>query len=98
MNGTSFDPNPGPFGAGPFAWRANQRPKGAPTRWVNRPLDYQLIERAKELLPSKLTVGAALRTSVEKALRDGRFGRAVEVESVVKRLRRMADRRRLFEP
>ena len=71
LNGTSFDANPGPLGAGPFAWRANRRPKGAPTRWVNRPLDEELIQRAKELLPSKLTYGAALRMAVEEAQETG---------------------------
>jgi hypothetical protein len=90
LNGTSFS-GPGPLGVGRFVWRPNRRPKGAPSKTVDAELDYQLIQRAKDLLPLKKTVGSALRTSIEEARKEGKFGE-VEIESQIKRLRRKAGR------
>jgi hypothetical protein len=90
LNGTSFS-GPGPLGVGQFVWRPNRRPKGAPSKTVDAELDCRLIQRAKELLPLKNTIGAALRAAIEEARKEGKFGE-VETESQIKRLRRKAGR------
>ena len=90
LNGTSFS-GPGPLGVGQFVWRPNRRPKGAPSKTVDAELDYRLIQRAKELLPLKKTVGAAVRAAIEEAREGGKLV-YVETESQIKRLRRKARR------
>ena len=76
---------------GQYVWRPNRRPKGAPSKTVDAELDYRLIQRAKDLLPLKKTVGAALRAAIEEAREGGKLG-YVETESQIKRLRRKARR------
>jgi hypothetical protein len=90
LNGTSFS-GPGPLGVGQFVWRPNRRPKGAPSKTVDAELDCRLIQRAKELLPLKKTVGAALRAAIEEVREGGKLV-YVETESQIKRLRRKARR------
>jgi hypothetical protein len=90
LNGTSFS-GPGPLGVGQFVWRPNRRPKGAPSKTVDAELDYRLIQCAKDLLPLKKTVGAALRAAIEEAREGGKLV-YVETESQIKRLRRKARR------